>query len=204
MPVLKGIRQTARVPFVSSCELTSLYAQINAQWFQNALPLCEIRWSRQLTRAAGNIDVKNRIIKLSFVLLSESFDKTATGFEVCGVFCASREAALLEILKHEMIHLYLFEQKLPHGHTAAFRAKAREIGQRKTRHGIALPLPSSGWIYRCVHCDAQIVRRRRFGRPVACAKCCKIHNGGRFDARFRLTGRKITSAATNERALTAN
>lgn len=172
-------------------ELSQLYAAINIRWFENELPICRIKWSRQLTRAAGNIDVQNRIIKLSIPLLIDAFDLNAQGFEICGVFCDSRQTALEEILKHEMIHLWLHQQGLPSGHTARFRLKARQIGQPKTRHGIARPHPKSGWIYSCKRCAAQITRRRRFGRPVACAACCKTHNNGIFDARFRLKGRKI-------------
>ncbi len=174
-------------------ELLRLYAQINADWFGNELPICQLKWSRQLTRAAGNIDVKNRLIKLSVPLLIDAFELKPAGFEICGVRCDNRETALEEILKHEMIHLWLHQRGLPSGHTAQFRLKARQIGQPKTRHAIARPLPKSGWIYRCARCGAQIMRRRRFGRPVACAACCKAHNGGKFDARFRLKGSKIVS-----------
>ena len=176
-------------------ELSQLYAQINANWFENDLPPCQLKWSRQLTRAAGNIDVKNRVIKFSVPLLIDAFALSDASFEICGVMCASEEKALEEILKHEMIHLWLHERGLPSGHTAMFRLKARQIGQPKTRHNIARPLPKSGWIYRCARCDAQITRRRRFGRPVACAICCKSHNGGNFDARFRLKGQKIAASS---------
>ncbi len=175
----------------SPSELPELYARINARWFQNELPPCQLKWSRQLTRAAGNIDVKNRLIKLSVPLLIDAFALENAGFEICGVFCDCKAVALEEILKHEMIHLWLHERGLPSGHTAQFRLKARQIGQPKTRHGIARPLPKTGWIYCCARCQSQITRRRRFGRPVACAACCKIYNGGVFDARFRLKGRKI-------------
>ncbi|PQV64493.1 SprT-like family protein [Abditibacterium utsteinense] len=188
------LRQTARVPFASDAQLDALYAQINERWFDLSLPLCQMKWSRQLTRAAGNIDVKKRIIKLSIPLLVDAFTSVEASFEICGVICDSKERALEEILKHELIHLWLHERGLPSGHTQAFRIKAREIGQPKTRHGIARPLPKSGWIYICPRCNAQIVRRRRFSRLVACARCCKAHSGGVFDARFKLKGRKISAA----------
>lgn len=178
-------------------ELQQVYAQINAAFFGNELPSCRLKWSRQLTRAAGNIDVKNRVIKLSVPLLSDAFEakpgSVLRGYEICGIFCDSQAVALREILKHEMIHLWLHERGMPSGHTAQFRLKARQIGQPKTRHGIARPLPKSGWIYSCSCCSAQIMRRKRFSRPVACAACCKTHNGGAFDVRFRLKGRKIVA-----------
>lgn len=187
------------------CEskLLHCYDRINARDFAGELPPCHIKWSRQLTRAAGNIDVRNRVIKLSAPLLLDAFanlearveglGNEVLGFEICGVFCACRERALEEILKHEMIHLWLHERGLDSGHTRQFRLKARQIGQPKTRHSIARPLPKSGWIYSCARCNTQITRRRRFGRPVACASCCKAHSGGVFDARFPLKGRKIVA-----------
>lgn len=168
----------------------ALYVRLNREFFDDVLPPCEIRWSRRLTRAAGNIRVQPRVISLSVPLLIEAFANGAT-HEVCGLAACDGETALREILKHEMIHLWLHTQKLPCGHTAAFRAKARAIGQPKTRHGIALPPPKNSWVYRCGHCQAQIARRRRMSRVGACAACCGRYNGGRFDARFALKGQRV-------------
>lgn len=93
-----------------------------------------------------------------------------------------------------MIHLWLYEKQLPHGHTPEFRRKAREIGQGKTRHAIDLPTPKTGWQYSCNACGDAFARRRRYGRPVACARCCKQFNRGSYDARFKLRGKRIISA----------
>ena len=172
-------------------DLSSLYQDLNLRYFEGILPPCELRWSRRLTRAAGTIRCEKRLITLSVPLLVEPFQQPDAAFDICGVRCASYEHAVREILKHEMIHLWLFEKKLPHGHTPAFRAKARAIGQPRTRHNIALPPPTSGWLYRCAVCNSELHRRRRFGRPVACATCCKIHNRGRYDERFKLRGSRI-------------
>lgn len=155
-----------------------------------------ITWSRQLTRAAGNIDVRGRVIKLSMPLLLESYrtDGLFTPeFEVCGLKCETPEAALREILKHEMIHLWLHELGKPCGHTAEFRAKAKEVGQPRTRHGIALPRASAGWVYVCSHCGQQILRQRRMARLAACGICCKKHNRGKFHERFLMRGARLKS-----------
>ncbi len=170
-------------------ELLALYQSLNREFFDGQLPLCSIRWSRRLTRAAGNIRVRTRLITLSVPLLFDVW-KPECAFEVCGFKCASPEAALREILKHEMIHLWLHEQGLPCGHTREFRRKAKAIGQPKTRHGIELPAPKSGWVYECAGCQARVFRRQRFGRRVACA-CC---SGGSYDERFRLRGRRLQNA----------
>ena len=170
-------------------DTATLYRQLNAEFFADILPACEIRWSRRLTRTAGNIRVQSRVISLSIPLLIDAFAAGAT-HEVCGVVARDSETALREILKHEMIHLWLHIQGLPCGHTAQFRAKARAIGQPKTRHGIALPAAKNGWIYVCEHCQSQITRRRRISRVGACAACCRLYNGGKFDARFVLKGQR--------------
>jgi hypothetical protein len=167
-------------------------AEINRQFFDGSLPPCRVVWSRRLTRSAGNINVRSRVIKLSVPLIIDAFGGERE-HEVPGVVCRDAAQAAREILKHELIHLWLFERGLPHGHTAAFRAKARQMGQARTRHAIERPLPKTGWLYACAHCAAQIVRRKRWGRARACGACCKKFNGGRFDARFKLSGRRIPS-----------
>jgi len=175
----------------SLAKLQALYDELNDLSFDGILPPCEMKWSRRLTRAAGTIRCERRLVTLSVPLLVDPFVVPGAAFEICGVICDSYESALREILKHEMIHLWLYVQKLPHGHTPAFRAKARAIGQPRTRHNIALPPPMSGWIYSCSFCPSELHRRRRFSRPVACASCCKRHSRGKYDERFKLKGRRL-------------
>ena len=174
--------------------LAALYDDLNQRYFDGVLPPCRLVWSRRLTRTAGTIDVRRKIIKLSVPLLVESFQNgTLFGptFQICGVACDSQDAALREILKHEMIHLWLHVRGRPSGHTGEFRDKARAIGQPRTRHAIALPAPKRGWLYACAHCGHEFTRRRRYGRAVACGSCCKAHNGGKFDERFKLKGKRL-------------
>lgn len=176
-------------------DLQGLYQTFNGEHFAGALPPCRIIWSRQLTAAAGNIDVRARVIKLSTPILVEAFSASnlfPSEYSVCGVRCSNPEDAICEILKHEMIHLWLYEQQLPHGHTAAFRAKARSMNQHSIRHDIALPKPKTGWEYRCHHCQSTFIRRRRYGRAVACGKCCEKWGNGKFDSRFKLRGRRLS------------
>ena len=181
---------------MDSIAVQSLYAELNARYFDSCLPPCEIAWSRRLTRTAGNIDVRRRIIHLSIPLLIDAFQSDSLfGREhlVCGVLCDSTPIAVREILKHEMIHLWLHVRDLPSGHTTEFRHKAKEIGQPKTRHAIELPIPRSGWIYTCPACNLAMPRRRRYSRAVACLRCCKQFNGGQYHERFKLRGRRIAA-----------
>jgi predicted SprT family Zn-dependent metalloprotease len=180
-----------------NADLQMLYSELNTEYFDGVLPTCRVTWSRRLTRAAGNIYVRRRLIRLSWPLLVESYQSDSLfgpEYEVCGVLCDSADMALREILKHEMIHLWLHERGLPSGHTQEFRDKARAMGQPKTRHRIDVPMPKTGWIYHCLACGIEFTRRRRYGRTVACAQCCKVWNGGKFDDRFKLRGRRIVAS----------
>jgi hypothetical protein len=185
---------------VNSIDLQPLYAQLNTQYFEDCLPPCQIAWSRRLTRTAGNIDVRRQLIHLSVPLLIDAFRSDSLfgrEYLVCGVLCDAPEVAVREILKHEMIHLWLHVRGLPSGHTMEFRIKAREIGQPKTRHDIELPAPRSGWIYTCPVCNHATPRRRRYSRAVACLRCCKRFNGGQYHERFKLRGRRIANPPTS-------
>jgi hypothetical protein len=39
--------------------------------------------------------------------------------------------------------------------------------------------------YRCPACATTIARVRPLRRGSACVQCCRVHNRGRYDARFR-------------------
>ena len=42
------------------------------------------------------------------------------------------------------------------------------------------------YVYRCPNCKEEFPRVRRIRRAIACLACCRAHNRGEFDARFRL------------------
>lgn len=175
-----------------------LYDELNSECFGGKLPRCQIRWSRRLTRAAGNIQVRQGLITLSVPLLVDAWSSEATSagspgppYLVCGVLCADASVALREILKHEMIHYWLHVEGRPSGHTAEFRAKAKALGQPRTRHQIARPQLNFGWAYECPGCRVRVLRQRRMRRIAACAACCKLHGNGKYDGRFRLSGQRL-------------
>ncbi|MDX2080075.1 MAG: SprT-like domain-containing protein [Terrimicrobiaceae bacterium] len=41
------------------------------------------------------------------------------------------------------------------------------------------------FFYACQHCGTILARVRRPSRPIACVKCCRKHNNGRYHERFR-------------------
>ena len=40
-------------------------------------------------------------------------------------------------------------------------------------------------LYRCRNCKAEVRRVRPYRRAVACLKCCRAYNRGRYDDRYR-------------------
>jgi predicted SprT family Zn-dependent metalloprotease len=74
-------------------------------------------------------------------------------------------------------------------HGPAWRKAAARIGARPVARadGRTLVKPVANWVAHCPRCAATLSRYRRSTTPVACARCCRRHNGGRFDRRFVLT-----------------
>lgn len=156
-----------------------IYTDANQAFFQNQLPACKIAWNRRFRNLGGRIDCRRRLLELS-----------AAHFEACGA------VALGVVLIHEQIHLSLFEQGLPSGHTPLFKARSCAIGLTDIHHAMPLPArlkkPAILHLYQC-RCGKVIESPRRFRTPRACTACCNQFNSGRYDVRFalRLIGRKI-------------
>lgn len=149
-----------------------LFALSNERFFRGRLPACRISWNTRFRNLAGRITCRDRLIELS-----------APHFEACG------PVALGIVLVHEQIHLSLWSQRRPYGHTAEFKWYSRELGLPLIHHQLPLPdrlaRPRPVHVYRC-RCGQEIESRVRFRSPRACAACCARHAGGRFDARFML------------------
>ena len=96
------------------------------------------------------------------------------------------ESELVDTLKHEMIHLRLYQEYGKNmGHGRLFKEWAARIGA--PLHARPLPRRPPRWIYQlqCPHCGL-LYRRYRRWRSIACGVCCRAENRGRFAARFRL------------------
>ncbi len=95
-------------------------------------------------------------------------------------------------LRHELAHL-LAQHRAgrrripPHGDE--WRRACADLGLAGEARCHTLPLPrrtlTRRHAYRCPACSAEVRRVRPFRRATACLTCCRKHNGGRYDERFR-------------------
>lgn len=144
------------------------YDLLNATHFGGTCPPVKITVNPRLRATAGLVLTDQRIIELNGHRLREL------------------PAVRIETVFHEMIHLWLYCQGLPAGHTEAFRAKMRERGHRSVRYGVegdpkgprhAYPGSDRRVLYRCPECGLEWERRRRYGRPAYCRVCYEAGRG---------------------------
>jgi SprT protein len=133
-----------------------------------------VEWNPRLKTAAGRADCCQKLISLNPRLAEhpEEIDRT---------------------LRHEIAHILAQfragrRRISPHGAEWQQACRDLAIGGEKRCH--TLPFPATRYaprfIYRCPNCRRDFPRVRRIRRTVACLACCRAHNGGQFDARFRL------------------
>jgi predicted SprT family Zn-dependent metalloprotease len=138
-------------------------------------PEVRVQWNERLKTCAGRADYQRKLISLNPRL---------------------REHGVSEIeqtLRHELAHL-LAQARVgrrriaPHG--PEWRAACRDLGIAGEARCHNLPFPAiertRRFLYQCPHCGEKFPRVRRIRRAVACLVCCRAHNRGEFDARFRL------------------
>jgi predicted SprT family Zn-dependent metalloprotease len=101
-------------------------------------------------------------------------------------------------LLHELAHLVAFERAgrrriKPHGRE--WRRACRELGIPDESAGHRLELPSRTirrrWAYICPACGVRLERVRRMRGHTACWACCRAHNGGDYDERFRFVEQRL-------------
>jgi predicted SprT family Zn-dependent metalloprotease len=95
-------------------------------------------------------------------------------------------------LRHELAHLLA---RCRHGrraiaaHGPEWRQACIDLGLTDEKRCHELPLPrrrlERKYLYRCRFCKLEVRRVRPFRRAVACLKCCRAYNRGRYDERFR-------------------
>jgi predicted SprT family Zn-dependent metalloprotease len=133
-----------------------------------------VEWHARLKTAAGRADYRQKLILLNPLLLEHPAEIDRT-------------------LRHELAHILAQfragrRRVLPHG--AEWRQACVDLGIANEKRCHNLPFPAKTYaarfVYRCPNCRQEFPRVRRLRRAVACLACCRKHNGGHFDPRFRL------------------
>ena len=133
-----------------------------------------VEWNSRLKTAAGHADYRQKLISLNPQLFEHPTEIDRT-------------------LRHELAHILAQfragrRRVLPHG--AEWRQACCDLGiaDEKRCHSLPFKVSESArrYVYKCPQCQRDFPRVRRIMRAVACLACCRAHNGGEFDARFRL------------------
>lgn len=163
-------------PVLSASELEDQARQLLAQVGCNDLAaVLQVRWNSRMRSTAGLAYPGKSLVVLNPKLLAfgtEEVDRT---------------------LRHELAHLLAHHRVgrrriSPHG--PEWRRACRDLGLTDEKRCHDLPLPrrqiARRHAYQCPGCNLTIRRVRPIRRKSACLACCRTHNGGRYDERFRL------------------
>jgi SprT protein len=135
----------------------------------------QVRWNPRMRSTAGTASYAKSVVTLNPKLREFGGDE------------------ILRTLKHELAHLLAKHRAgrrriAPHGDE--WKRACRDLGLDDEKRCHNLPLPrrqvARRHIYRCPACESEIRRARPFRRRVACLACCRAHNRGRYDEKFRL------------------
>ncbi len=133
-----------------------------------------VEWNSRLKTAAGRADHRRKLISLNPRLVEHPAEIDRT-------------------LRHELAHILAQfragrRRISPHG--PEWQQACRDLGIAGEKRCHTLPFPTKSYaprfIYRCPNCRRDFPRVRKIKRTVACLACCRAHNGGEFDVRFRL------------------
>ena len=133
-----------------------------------------VEWNSRLKTSAGRADYRHKLISLNPRLFAHPAEIDRT-------------------LRHELAHLLAQfrvgrRRLLPHG--TKWQQACRDLGIADEKRCHNLPFPAKRYVarfmYRCPNCRQEFPRVHRARHAVACLACCRAHNGGEFDARFRL------------------
>ena len=133
-----------------------------------------VRWNSRMRSTAGNAYPGKALVNLNprlRVFGDEEIDRT---------------------LRHELAHLLAHHRagrRRIAAHGREWRAACVDLGLVDEKRCHDLPLPRRKMqrkhLYRCAHCATELARVRPMRRKFACLACCRTHNRGRYDERFR-------------------
>jgi predicted SprT family Zn-dependent metalloprotease len=133
-----------------------------------------VEWNSRLKTSAGRADYRQKLISLNPRLFEHSAEIDRT-------------------LRHELAHVlaqFRAGRRRIQPHGEEWQEACRDLGIKGEKRCHNLPFPArrcvARFIYRCPNCRQEFPRVRRVRRATACLACCRAHNGGEFDARFRL------------------
>jgi predicted SprT family Zn-dependent metalloprotease len=113
------------------------------------------------------------------------FSKKTLGFSEHFILLNEHEE-IEDTILHEIAHALEWERHQGKGHSSRWKAICREIGARPERCG-SYKMPQGRFEYRCPVCGYGFFQHKRSTKNAACGHCCKSHNNGKYDARFKLS-----------------
>jgi SprT protein len=168
-----------------------------------------VEWNPRLKTCAGRANYREKLISLSPLLLNfddrltlnepvtekldrlnrSSLPRTASESQRDGTVCDEIDRTLRHELAHLLAQFRVGRRRIaPHG--KEWRQACRDLGIADEARCHNLPFAPKSFpprfVYRCPNCKEEFPRVRRIRRAIACLACCQKHNGGDFDARFRL------------------
>ncbi|MBB6214052.1 SprT-like protein [Anaerosolibacter carboniphilus] len=132
----------------------------------------EVTWSNRLKTSGANIRYQPKLDQAIIHVNKQYADKFG-----------KRE--LIEILKHELAHYYLYKQgKMKHGHGEIFTKVLKNIFNS---HCVTAKFNEEmyRYTYACKRCGSIYKSTRRIQRPIYCGKCTK-GNAGKITEEFRM------------------
>ena len=134
-----------------------------------------IEWNARLTSCAGRADYRRKTISLNPRLQE---------------YPSELKRTFLHELAHFLAHFRAKGRRriLPHGREWRAACVDLGIGDEKRCHQLPFPVQERArrFHYKCPNCQQDFPRVRRIRRATACLACCRAHNRGEFDARFKL------------------
>ncbi|HXY60588.1 MAG TPA: SprT-like domain-containing protein [Chthoniobacterales bacterium] len=152
-----------------------------------------VEWNPRLKTCAGRADYRKKLISLNPLLIAEGGTRSPSALITSS---SERPIHLDEVdrtLRHELAHVLAQfrvgrRRIAPHG--AEWRQACVDLGIADEARCHDLPFAAKvyqpRYVYRCPNCKEEFARARRIRRAIACLKCCRAHNRGEFDSRFRL------------------
>jgi SprT protein len=134
-----------------------------------------VEWNPRLKSCAGRADYKTKLVSLNPLLVHHGPNEIHRTF--------------LHELAHLLAQFRARRKRIPpHGDEWRRACHDLGIGDEKRCHNLPLPVRQTvrRYRYRCPNCQRDFPRVRAIRRPMACLACCRAHNRGRFDKRFRL------------------